>query len=89
MSENISVSLFGDYDHIVYIAIILPDILDLLFLALGIGGLYNGTEIGHPVYSLLFANLLFPCFVTAINIAAIFFLPLQNWLRAQIKTKLH
>ena len=81
MSQNISVSMLGDYDYLVYFAVIFPEILDLVLLALGIGGLYNGTEIGHPVYSLLFANLIFPCFVTVINISAIFFLPLQNWLR--------
>jgi len=82
MSQNISVSLFGDNDHlVVYIAIISPEILGLVLLALGISGLYNGTEIGHPVYSLIFANVMFPFFVTVINILSISFLPLQSWLR--------
>jgi hypothetical protein len=82
MSQNISVSLFGDNDHlVVYIAIISPEFLGLVLLALGISGLYNGTEIGHPVYSLIFANVMFPFFVTVINILSISFLPLQSWLR--------
>jgi hypothetical protein len=81
MYQNMSLPLFGDNDDLVYFAVIFPELSGLVLLTLGIGGLYNGTEIGHPVYSLLFANLIFPWFVTVIDISAIFFLPLQNWLR--------
>ncbi len=37
--------------------VILPDFANLLFLLTGIHGMNQGIEIGHPVYAVLFTNL--------------------------------
>jgi hypothetical protein len=80
-STNSSNLTFGGNQLLIESAVFTPELLDLFLLALGIGGMHQGIEIGHPVYSLLFANLVFPFLVTIINISFFFFISLQGWLR--------
>ena len=44
------------------------DIVNLLFLILGIYGMYNGIEIGHPLYMVLFINLIQATISTTANL---------------------
>jgi hypothetical protein len=37
--------------------VIIPDIVSVLILVLALLGMYQGIEISHPVFSVLFANL--------------------------------
>jgi hypothetical protein len=37
--------------------IIIPDCASLLLLMSGIYGMFQGIEIGHPIYTVLFTNL--------------------------------
>ena len=39
--------------------LILPETLNLIFLISGVTGMYNGVEIQHPLYTVLFTNLVF------------------------------
>ena len=48
------------------------DIVNLLLLILGIYGMYNGIEICHPLYMVLFINLVQATISTAANL---FFFP--------------
>jgi hypothetical protein len=39
------------------IVLLIPDIISLLILVLALLGMYQGIEISHPVFSVLFANM--------------------------------
>ena len=51
----------------------------LPIFALSIYGMYRGVEIGHPVYSLLFANLIFPMASTFCIVIASFTININHW----------
>ena len=48
--------------------------------------MHKGVEINHPVFSLLFSNLLFPLVATLINLAALPLVPFQSWIRLSLFT---
>ena len=47
--------------------IIGPELINMAFLLLGIYGMYRGIEIQHPLYAILFCNLIVPLISTIIN----------------------
>ena len=55
------------------LSIIVPDLANLLFLTSALFGMYNGIEISHPVYAVLFSNLSLATLSAVINISSI------NW----------
>ena len=71
----------SDYNSTFSVSAVIPDIWDLFFLSFGIFGMYQGIEIGHPVYALLFSNLGFAFFATCIDLLALFLLPFKVWIR--------
>jgi hypothetical protein len=60
---------------------IIHDVIDFGFLFVCIYGMYRGIEIGHPIYALLFTNLMFPLVCIILNLIAMPFLPFEVWLR--------
>jgi hypothetical protein len=59
--------------------VLLPEIAALPIFAISIYGMNRGVEIGHPVYSLLFANLIFPLATTFIILFASFAININHW----------
>ena len=51
--------------------IIFPDISNLIFLTFALFGMYNGIEISHPVYAVLFTNISVATISALINILSI------------------
>ena len=51
--------------------------MDAALLGLGIGGMYQGIEICHPIYALLFTNLVFPFVLTVVDISLYFASPFE------------
>ena len=49
--------------------IVAPDYLNLVFLSIGQYGMYQGIEILHPLYSVLFMNLITSWLSSLINVA--------------------
>jgi len=63
---------------------LIPDILDFVLLLVAIYGMYQGIEISHPVYALLFSNLVFPFVVTTLNLTFFLILPFNTWTRLSL-----
>jgi len=66
-SFNIETLIFEDW-------VIIPECLDLLILVLAVYGMYQGIEILHPLYAVLFADLILPIIFTIINITSFSFI---------------
>ena len=81
MANNSSVDLVANHPMLWGVATLAPEVLDLILLAAGLIGMYRGIKIGHPVYSLLFTNLVFPFVATVVNVVTLFVIPLSTWLR--------
>ena len=56
LSEN-NLPNSEDLIPILNIFFLIPELLNVLLLGLGVYEMHEGIEIGHPVYALLFANL--------------------------------
>ena len=56
LSEN-NLPNSEDLIPILTIFFLIPELLNVLLLGLGVYEMHEGIEIGHPVYALLFANL--------------------------------
>jgi hypothetical protein len=61
--------------------IIGPELINLVFLLLGIYGMYRGIEIQHPLYAILFCNLIVPLVSTIINLTVFGFVSLEKYAR--------
>ena len=59
---------------IVHTAMIVPDYLNCALLLLGIYGMYHGIEIQHPLYAMMFLNLIIALLFTLLDLIAFFFL---------------
>ena len=62
------------------------EVIGFILLGLGVYGMYQGIEIAHPVYSVLFLNLCFNFGVTIFNLVLVIFVPLNVWVRTTINT---
>jgi hypothetical protein len=61
--------------------IIGPELINMAFLLLGIYGMYRGIEIQHPLYAILFCNLIVPLISTIINTTVFGFVSLEKYAR--------
>ena len=59
--------------------LLLPEFLNFTFLSFGVFGMYQGTEIFHPIYANLILNLLFPLTATIIEILAFAFIDRNHY----------
>ena len=60
------------------VAVAFPDLIGIPCLAIAIHGMYLGIEIQHPIYSILFVNLIVPFLVTLAGVAFLFFLEVNT-----------
>jgi|APCry1669189844_1035258.scaffolds.fasta_scaffold317503_1 hypothetical protein len=44
-------------DKVAHVGLVLPEFIIFLLLLATISAIYRGVEIGHPIYAVLFANL--------------------------------
>ena len=54
------------------IGLVFPEFCNCLLLGIGLYEMYQGIEIGHPVYAILFSNLLVAFICSFIGIIAFF-----------------
>jgi hypothetical protein len=59
--------------YVLQIFCVLPELFNLIFLSCGLYGMYQGIEISHPLYAVLFLNLIAPLLTTMLDIIAFFF----------------
>ncbi len=71
MEQNNSSSYDPDQLPLVFeIVLVSPEFVNLIILMIGIYGMYQGIEIQHPLYAVLFLNISFSWFSTFINLSA-------------------
>ena len=49
-----------------------PDVLNLITLMSGLIGMFNGIEIDHPIYAVLFSNMSVCLFSASVNVVTLF-----------------
>ena len=64
----------------------IPEVVDLFALLTGTYGMFQGTDIDHPIYALLFSNLIFPVICTIFNFAILIWKSFDLWLRVSMMT---
>jgi hypothetical protein len=68
------------------VAAVIPEVSNLFLFSAGIYGMYQGTDINHPIYALLFSNLIFPLVATIINFVILTFTTFDQWMRGSVIT---
>ncbi len=58
-----------------------PELINIAFLLLGLYGMYRGIEIQHPLYAILFFNLIVPLITSSINIIVYGFSTLDQYIK--------
>ncbi len=58
---------------------IIPELINMTFLLLGIYGMYRGIEVQHPLYAILFLNLIVALLSTVINTSVCRFISLDQY----------
>jgi hypothetical protein len=77
MSNNSTSSDICNIDNPIYILQIisvLPEYFNLFFLFCGIYGMYQGIEISHPLYAVLFQNLIVSLISSVLDIIVFWFI---------------
>ena len=69
----------GEANIFLQLILVLPECVCLVFLFCGIYGMFQGIEIIHPLYTVLFLNLLVSLLSTVVNIAAFSFLSIEKY----------
>ena len=59
---------------------VIPEYINLFLLIMAICGMYRGIEVGHPIYAVLFLNLIIPFCATLAQICLFFFIENQQYL---------
>jgi hypothetical protein len=60
--------------YVLQILCVVPEYLNLFFLSCGLYGMYQGIEIAHPLYAVLFLNIIASLVFTLLNITVFFFI---------------
>ena len=75
MIENID-----DWPLFLQATLVAPEYINFIFLLLAAYGMYQGVEIQHPLYSVLFLNLIIPLCLTVTNIIGFVFIPCSKYI---------
>ena len=59
--------------------LILPECANFIFLLLGLYGMYHGIEIQHPLYAILFVNLIIAFSTSAVDLFVFMILPSKRY----------
>lgn len=62
-------------------SIVAPEIIEFPFLVFALRAMYQGIEIDHPVFALLFYNMSFALICSFANILTLTMFPMETWLR--------
>ena len=64
----------------VNVVLLLPEYANLLLFIVGIFGMFNGVEISHPIFSVLFTNVVIGLISTFSNIFGFIFLKFDHYI---------
>jgi hypothetical protein len=83
MLNNSTHSDIYNTDNPIYalrILCVMPEYFNLFFLPCGLYGMYQGIEISHPIYAVLFLNLFASLLTTMLDILAFFFVSTVHYI---------
>ena len=80
-STNSSLSMVEDASSLVQVFFVSPEIFNLLILVPTTYGFYQGIEIQHPLYAVLFFNLMISLANSIISIAGFVLLPFKYFVQ--------
>ena len=61
--------------------VITPELVSFVLLTLGLYGMYSGIEIQHPLYAVLFFNLVIATVSSMVNIIGFIFISVDKYVR--------
>ena len=61
------------------IALVLPEYINAILLSLAIHGMYQGIEIKHPLYTILFTKLIIVFMTSLVDVIGHALLPFKNF----------
>ena len=64
----------------IQISLVMPECINLILLLMAIYGMHHGIEIGHPLYAILFLNLIIALCFTLFDIVGFVFLPADKFM---------
>ena len=64
----------------VQVLLILPECVNIICLLLGLYGMYHGIEIQHPLYAILFVNLIVACATSVLDLLVFIFIRSERYL---------
>ena len=67
--------------YILQVCCVLPEYFNLFFLSCGLYGMYQGIEIAHPLYAVLFLNLIVPLISSILDISVFFFISTNKYIK--------
>jgi len=71
----------SDPSLILQIICVVPEYFNLFFLSCALYGMYQGIEIAHPLYAVLFLNLIIPLISTIFDIIVFFFISSVSYVK--------
>ena len=71
---------FENRTLVLHAALIVPDCVNSILLSLSIYGMYRGIEIQHPLYAILFLNLLIGLLLTLLDVIAFTVIPTERFI---------
>jgi hypothetical protein len=81
LQDNSYAEAVEHFSFRMHVTLIIPELIYLLIFLLGIYGMYQGIEIQHPLYAVLFLNLLVPSTFTVVNIFAFPFISTEKYIK--------
>jgi hypothetical protein len=73
-STSSDITITDNPIYIIQLLCIMPEYINFFFFTCGLYGMYQGIEIGHPVYAVLFLNLIVSTISTILDIVIFFFI---------------
>jgi hypothetical protein len=81
MTQNGSTTMLESVGPGLQMCFIVPELIAIAFLLLAIYGMYQGIEVQHPLYAILFFNLIVSLISSIINTTVFGFISLDKYVR--------
>jgi len=79
-STSSDITITDNPIYIIQLLCIMPEYINLFFFTCGLYGMFQGIEIGHPVYAVLFLNLIVSTISTILGIVIFFFISTYKYI---------
>ena len=80
VSQNFSL-IMESFGTVLQTLFIVPELINVTCFLLGIYGMYHGIEIQHPLYAILFFNLIVPLISSTVNLSVVGFSSFETYLK--------